>query len=146
MNKKILMKSTLTVLTLVLISTIGFGTAYGYGGGGSGSRAKKATPATPAVPRVSPAIPATPSANANGRVLGAEDFRFLIDLRQGMTNNDVMELQKRLRKEGFFTYPTDTGYFGPITFASVKAYQTAHSTIGYVTGFVGPLTRAELNK
>lgn len=63
-----------------------------------------------------------------------------------MANADVMELQKRLRVAGYFTFPTDTGYFGPITFAAVKAYQQAHpNEIGYVTGFVGPLTRAVLN-
>lgn len=88
----------------------------------------------------------TTTTTSTGEVLGAETFRFLNDLRYGMTSPDVVELQARLRKEGFFTYPTNTGYFGPFTFAAVKAYQTAHPEIGYVTGFVGPLTRAVLNK
>ncbi|MES2408863.1 MAG: Ig-like domain-containing protein [Patescibacteria group bacterium] len=73
-------------------------------------------------------------------------FKFLFDLRLGMNNENVAQLQARLRAEGYFTYPTNTGYFGPITFAAAKAYQTAHPEIGYVTGFVGPLTRAVLNK
>jgi len=82
-----------------------------------------------------------------GLVLGAEDFKFLTDLSMGMQNADVMELQKRLRAEGFFTFPMDTGYFGPITLAAVKAYQQAHyAEIGYVTGFFGPLTRAVINQ
>ncbi len=85
-----------------------------------------------------------------GEVLGAttdEAFKFLTDMRIGSSiSPDVMELQKRLRAEGFFTFPTNTGYFGPITFAAVKAYQTAHPEIGYVTGFCGPLTRGVLNK
>ncbi len=81
-----------------------------------------------------------------GEVLGAEDFQFQNNLHWGMTlSPDVMELQKRLRKEGFFTYPEETGYFGPFTFAAVKAYQSAHPSIGYVTGYFGPLTRAEIN-
>ncbi|MDB5204509.1 MAG: hypothetical protein JWP09_537 [Candidatus Taylorbacteria bacterium] len=73
-------------------------------------------------------------------------FKFNVDLKLGTTSEFVAELQARLRAEGFFTYPSNTGYFGPITFAAVKAYQAAHPEIGYVTGFVGPLTRAVLNK
>lgn len=87
--------------------------------------------------------------STDGQVLGesTNDFKFLVDMRQGSrVSPDVMELQKRLRTEGFFTYPTDTGYFGPITFAAVKAYQAAHPEIGYVTGFCGPLTRGVLNR
>lgn len=80
-----------------------------------------------------------------GQVLGVKSFRFLTNLRSGMSANDIKELQKRLRAEGFFTFRADTGYFGPITFAAVKAYQRAHPAIGYITGFVGPLTRTELN-
>lgn len=74
------------------------------------------------------------------------NFKFLFDLRLGMNNADVVQLQARLRSEGFFTYPTNTGYFGSITFAAAKAYQAAHPEIGYVTGFVGPLTRGVLNR
>lgn len=85
------------------------------------------------------------STNGNGgSVLGAETFQFTKNLRLGMKNNDVMELQKRLVAEGFLKV-TPTGYFGKATFAAVKAYQTAHS-IKPVSGFVGPLTRAELSK
>lgn len=81
-----------------------------------------------------------------GQVLGAENFQFTTNLSYGMQNNDVMELQKRLRAEGFFFYPSNTGYFGPFTLLAVKLYQYTHySDIGYITGFVGPLTRAVLN-
>jgi len=119
--------------SLVLISAVGFDTAYGYGSGGHSKRVDTA-----------PVVTTAPA--QQGQVLGAQDFRFSENLRQGMRSDDVKELQARLRTEGFFTFHTDTGYFGPITFAAVKAYQTAHPAIGYVTGFVGPLTRAELNK
>jgi hypothetical protein len=108
-------------------------------GGGSrsgGSRVINTTNTTPTV---------TAPTN-EGQVLGAATFAFNNDLRLGMTGQEVVELQERLRAEGFFTFQTSTGYFGPITLAAVKAYQTAHPEIGYVTGFVGPLTRAVLNQ
>ncbi len=80
----------------------------------------------------------------NGTVLGASAFRFTRNLRKGMSGDDVKQLQERLRAEGFFSYPTSTGYFGSATFIAVKAYQKAHGLP--TTGFVGPLTRAALNK
>jgi hypothetical protein len=61
----------------------------------------------------------------------------------GMTSQDVMELQTRLKDEGFFT-ATPTGYFGPLTQSAVMAYQSAHGIPA--TGYVGPLTRAQLNQ
>ncbi len=60
-----------------------------------------------------------------------------------MKNADVMELQKVLATLGFFKV-APTGYFGPITLNAVKAYQASKGII--TTGFVGPLTRAALNK
>jgi hypothetical protein len=88
-----------------------------------------------------------PTTNNPGQVLGVEKFIFLNNLKMTMNTADVMELQKRLRAEGYFTFPTDTGYFGPITMEAVKKYQAAHpNDIGYVTGYVGPLTRGMLNK
>ncbi len=86
----------------------------------------------------------TSTPSRSGTVLGAETFQFTKNLRLGMRNDDVMELQKRLVAEGFLKV-TPTGYFGKATFAAVKAYQAAHS-VKPVSGFVGPLTRAELNK
>jgi hypothetical protein len=86
--------------------------------------------------------------NETGRLCAdlPSTFKFYSDMRIGMNNADVSQLQARLRAEGFFTYPTNTGYFGAITLASVRAYQSAHPEIGFVTGFVGPLTRAVLNR
>jgi len=136
MKKNIFVKATLASLSLVLISAVGFDTAFGYGSSStrrsSGSSSKVIKPLFNEAP-----VP---------QVLGAENFRFLVNLRKDVNSSDVKELQARLRKEGLFTFPTDTGYFGPVTFAAVKAYQTAHPSIGYINGFVGPLTRAELNK
>ena len=62
---------------------------------------------------------------------------FNTDLQKGMTSDDVKNLQIKLA-----VTPT-SGYFGPITFAAVKTFQTAHGIIN--TGYVGPLTRAALN-
>ena len=62
---------------------------------------------------------------------------FNTDLQKGTTSDDVKNLQIKLG-----VTPT-SGYFGPITFAAVKTFQTAHGIIN--TGYVGPLTRAALN-
>jgi len=58
------------------------------------------------------------------------------DLYEGMTSNDVKNLQARLGV-------IQTGYFGPLTLAAVKAYQASKGIA--TTGYVGPLTRAALN-
>lgn len=124
--KKQVNKAFFFAFALVMVSTLTIADVNGYGGG---TRVKD---------RVTP----------TQQVLGetTDKFVFNNDLRLGSTHPDVMQLQKRLRAEGFFTFPTDTGYFGPATFAAVKAYQAAHPEIGYVTGFCGPLTRGVLNK
>lgn len=127
MNKKL--QKTLTVFVcLLVISSVGFSTVYGYGSGGFGSKSKRSTPVV---------------SNA-GQVLGASTYAFNNDLSEGTQNDEVKELQERLRAEGFFTFHTSTGFFGPITLAAVKAFQTANGIPA--TGYVGPLTRAALNK
>ena len=65
------------------------------------------------------------------------------DLGKGTKNDDVEELQKKLSDEGFFSVSA-TGFFGPITEKAVKEFQKAKGLPE--TGFVGPLTRNELNK
>jgi len=129
---------------LALVATTGFQSVQGYGSSGSrrATPAVPATPATPAVPQVTPAVPATP-AIPSGRVLGASTFNFARGLSQGVRNNDVVELQNRLKDLGFFTFHTSTGFFGPITRASVTAFQLANGIDPI--GIVGPLTRAALN-
>lgn len=91
------------------------------------------------------AVVETPAPTPVTEVLGEEFFRFNTDLRFGMQNDDVAELQKRLQKEGFFKFDKITGVFGSITKQAVMDYQKAKG-IPYITGFCGPLTRAELNK
>ena len=70
-------------------------------------------------------------------------FKFNKNLSAGMRNVDVLQLQKRLVKDGFGTY-TPTGFFGLLTLASVVAYQKKHG-ITPAYGFVGEKTRAKLN-
>jgi peptidoglycan DL-endopeptidase LytE len=60
----------------------------------------------------------------------------------GMSSPQVKELQQLLKEKGFFTYPTATGYFGPITEQAVKAFQSAVHLP--VTGIVDDATYAKL--
>ena len=127
---------TVTVVATPVVSNGGGATGGGSVGGGS-------TPVV--VPSVKTITVATSTATSTqGLVLGITTFKFNKDLRLKMNNNDVLELQKRLAAEGFFTVDP-TGYFGQVTLKAVKQYQTAHN-IKPVSGFVGILTRAELNK
>ena len=78
-----------------------------------------------------------------GVVLGVKTFVFSRFLNIGATGDDVKELQNRLTQESVYSGPI-TGKFGVLTFAGVKKFQKAHgiSQLGYV----GPATRAALNK
>lgn len=90
-------------------------------------------------------INALTAAQATGTVC------FNTDLSQGMTSNDVKNLQIVLNKNastrvalsGAGSSGSETTYFGSLTFAAVKNYQASKSIIN--TGYVGPLTRAALN-
>lgn len=64
-------------------------------------------------------------------------YCFTTDLKQGMTSNDVKNLQIVLG-----VTPT-SGYFGPLTLAAVKKFQAENGI--RQTGYVGPLTRQALN-
>ncbi len=44
-------------------------------------------------------------------------------MSQGTSGASVETIQKLLKAEGLFTYPTATGYYGSITEKAVKAYQ-----------------------
>ena len=80
-------------------------------------------------PFLSPQIPTPP-----------QTFKFNNNLWFGINNTDVLELQKRLGVD----YSTGPGNFGPRTFSAVVQYQKAHGISP--TGFVGPITRASLNR
>ncbi len=67
----------------------------------------------------------------------AEGYQFTKNLKKGMKGADVTALQTALG------ISPATGYFGNITLAAVKAYQTANKIPS--TGFVGPMTIAKMN-
>jgi len=62
---------------------------------------------------------------------------FTTDLKLGMKNDDVKNLQIKLG------VTPATGYFGPLTLAAVKKFQAENGIP--TTGYVGPLTRTALN-
>lgn len=72
------------------------------------------------------------------------------NLRTGMGGEDVQKLQEFLVKAGLLAEDKATGYFGPLTEAAVKKWQSAQGIVssgnaastGY--GVVGPKTRATI--
>jgi peptidoglycan hydrolase-like protein with peptidoglycan-binding domain len=77
-------------------------------------------------------------------VLGAATFNFARDLGLGLSGADVTELQKILIAAGILKINAPTGNFGQLTKTAVQAFQKSHGVSQ--TGFVGSLTRGELNK
>ncbi len=118
---------------------------YSGGGGGGGSYSSSVSTTTstttPTVVIIGSSTQSTTTPTTTPPVLSL--FRFTHYLYYGLHHPDVMELQKRLMSEGFFNGPI-TGYFGPLTRASVMAYQRSHHIS--VVGSVGPLTRGSLNE
>lgn len=62
-------------------------------------------------------------------------------LKYGMTSNDVVKLQQRLKELGYFS-ANCTGYFGTITLSAVKSFQKDNSLD--VDGIAGPKTLSAL--
>lgn len=79
-----------------------------------------------------------------GQVLGASSFRFNMNLRYGMRNDDVTELHKFLIANGYLKISAPTGWYGPLTRAAVIKWQAANGIPA--TGFFGPLSRAFINQ
>jgi|GEM_PF-2117991 len=77
-------------------------------------------------------------------VLGVNNYKFTRLLTLGATGQEVSELQKILKKLGYFTYPSITGLFGSITKQAVVAFQKANNLKPY-PGWTGPATRQALN-
>ena len=73
-------------------------------------------------------------------------YTFSTDLTIGSTGADVTALQNILISSGNLVMPAGTakGYFGNLTKTAVMAWQTAHGV--NPTGYVGPMTRAALNR
>ena len=151
--KNLILLSTF-VITLVVATTAVADAQVGYGGNSSGSSARVEVCHKGQTIKVARSAVAAHMKHGDTRgvcgalpqVLGASTFAFNNNMNLGSAHSDVKKLQEQLRKEGHFTFPTDTGFYGPLTQAAVKKYQAAHPTIGFVTGYTGPLTRAELNR
>jgi hypothetical protein len=74
-----------------------------------------------------------------------ENYIFNNDLSYGMKNDEVMLLQKKLQRLGFFpTGQECTGYFGGITRQAVKEFQIKYG-IEPTEGYFGIKTRSVLN-
>jgi len=72
-------------------------------------------------------------------------YIFTQTLRPGSSGVEVLQLQKKLQVLGMFPMTvTANGYFGPQTEEAVKAFQKVNGIDQL--GFVGPSTRAALNK
>ncbi len=74
--------------------------------------------------------------------VAAAPYAFSNDLQKGMTSGEVSTLQGCLADAGYFLQQA-TGYFGPITFTAVQAWQGAHQIPS--TGYFGPISRAAAN-
>ncbi len=88
-----------------------------------------------------------------------ENFTFTQNLTTGSRGTDVKNLQIMLNATGFTVAGTGAGsagneteYFGPLTGAAVKKFQTEYASevlhnvgLTTATGYVGPSTRAKLN-
>lgn len=63
-------------------------------------------------------------------------------LKKGTRGEDVKKVQLELKKQGFFNYPTATGYFGTITEQAVREFQKNNNLV--VDGIIGKNTYAVL--
>lgn len=63
-------------------------------------------------------------------------------LKQGITHQDVKELQSILKTKGYFNYHETTTYFGPVTKKAVMDFQRANGLV--VDGIVGKNTYSKL--
>lgn len=81
----------------------------------------------------------------NSSASGSASARYVFsaNLNPGAKGAAVLELQKRLKTDGYLT-ATPNGVYGPATTAAVKKYQKAKGISQL--GNVGPATRAALNK
>ncbi|MCE9586299.1 peptidoglycan-binding protein [Candidatus Uhrbacteria bacterium] len=114
-------------------------------GGGGGSVSTSGSTSGNAAGSTSAGTTGTAGGSTGGQVLGAATYNFSANLTVGSRGNDVTELQKLLISQGFSIPAGATGYFGAQTRAAVIDFQKAHG-ITPAVGYVGPITRAELNK
>ena len=107
------------------------------GGGGGGSSAVIIKPAAS-----STGTSTTQVANIIPVAITASSYVFSLNLKLGVSGEEVKKLQEKLKTEGLYSGPI-TGYFGALTLEAVKAYQKKMGLPE--TGFVGSMTREKLN-
>ncbi len=98
-------------------------------------------PAKPSAPKPSVTVPKTPAPPDSNTTQ-------VRTLSRGMSGSDVLVLQKFLVAQGLLSSDSATGFFGALTEAAVKKFQSSRgiassgtpATTGY--GAVGPKTRA----
>ena len=87
------------------------------------------------------------SSSSSSAITGPTCFPFPVDIRYGSydssTQNGVTSLQNFLAQQGYFNSAyIGSGHYGPLTLQAVMKFQAANALPS--TGFVGPLTRAEI--
>ncbi len=91
------------------------------------------------------------STSSKTQTQATSSYSFLKNLSKGLDNQDVINLQQKLRELNLFNYESNTGYYGTITETAVKAFQCKYDIVcegtPYTTGYgvVGPKTREKLN-
>ena len=85
----------------------------------------------------------TPDATVTTAATNCNPITLTRSLSLGSTGSEVSSLQTFLKSEGYYAYPSITGYFGPITEAGIKAFQRASGI--EAIGIVGPITRAKIS-
>ena len=89
---------------------------------------------------------ASGSTRAEGFPLSATTtgIMFARDLSLGARGNDVMVLQQFLITGGYLNLTATTDYFGPLTKAALRLWQTS-AGVYPTSGFLGPLSRGKIN-
>jgi hypothetical protein len=87
-------------------------------------------------------VTSTAAAVSGSTSASASQYNFTTLLTYGSTGSAVTALQEQLTRDGIYT-GSITGYYGDLTTAAVKAFQSKHGISS--AGYVGPSTRAALN-
>ncbi|MEY4747467.1 MAG: hypothetical protein RLZZ416_516 [Candidatus Parcubacteria bacterium] len=124
----------LTLAALFVAAPFAASAQVGYGGGGPIGLFGAVNTNPAGVSSVNP---------PQGRVLGASIFQFTRTLLRGMDGDDVRELQKILKEQGFLDVNEPSDHFGPLTENALKRFQSAHGL--EPVGILGPLTRSLFN-
>ncbi|HRH30774.1 MAG TPA: alkaline phosphatase D family protein [Candidatus Paceibacterota bacterium] len=89
--------------------------------------------------------------NSNNQSTNNSEFKFLVDLKEGMTHPDIKKLQEFLNSKNIFvaisgvgSVGKETNFFGPATKNAVINFQKKNNILPSL-GFVGPKTREFIN-